>query len=201
MEQHRVGTALVDKPLINSITGRLIVFTGPSGGGKGTLLKALVARYPQLYISISATTRRPRTGEVHGEHYYFVSREQFEAMIAADDLLEWAEFAGNFYGTPKGAVTEQIRQGKSVVLEIELEGARQIYREFPGACRIFILPPSIEELEYRIRHRGQDDDGAIARRLARARTEIAAASEFDIQIITDDLEQALQRLEAVLFPK
>lgn len=199
MQQCGFGTALVDKPQPKAATGRLIIFTGPSGVGKGTLLKALLKHHPELYVSISATTRSPRPGEVHGQHYYFVDRAQFQQMIRAGELLEWAEFAGNFYGTPKQAVINQVDQGQSVVLEIELEGARQIHQVFPDACRIFILPPSIAELEHRIRQRGQDDDNAIARRLARARTEIDAASEFDVQIVNDSLEQALEKLERVLF--
>ena len=199
MQQSGFGTALADKPQPEVITGRLIVFTGPSGVGKGTLLRALLKRHPDLYVSISATTRAPRPGEIHGQHYYFVSREHFQQMIQAGELLEWAEFAGNFYGTPKQAVINQVREGQSVVLEIELEGARQVHGAFPDACRIFILPPSIQELEHRIRLRGQDDDGAIAKRLQRARTEIEAAAEFDVQIVNDDLEQALQQIEAVLF--
>ncbi|MEO0534239.1 MAG: guanylate kinase [Cyanobacteria bacterium P01_A01_bin.123] len=190
---------MADKPQPKAATGSLIIFTGPSGVGKGTLLKALVKRHPHLYVSISATTRSPRPGEVHGQHYYFVSREHFQHMMMTGELLEWAEFAGNFYGTPKQAVIDQVHAGQSVVLEIELEGARQIHRAFPNACRIFILPPSIDELEHRIRLRGQDDDSAIAQRLEHARREIEAAAEFDVQIVNDDLEQALQQLEQVLF--
>lgn len=180
-------------------TGQLIVFTGPSGVGKGTLLRLLLARHPELYLSTSATTRAPRPGEVHGQHYYFLSREEFQQLIAADELLEWAEFAGNFYGTPRQAVEDRIQQGDWVVLEIELEGARQVRESFPQALQIFVLPPSLSELESRIRQRGQDNDDAIARRLQRAEVEIAAAHEFDIQITNDSLETALKSLEAALF--
>lgn len=180
-------------------TGRLIVLTGPSGVGKGTLLRSLLQRHPQLYLSISVTTRQPRPGEVNGKHYYFVSRPEFDRMVVNNELLEWAEFAGNCYGTPRLSVEEQIRLGKWVVLEIELEGARQIRRSFPEALRIFILPPSIPELEYRLRSRGQDSEAAIIRRLERAKAEIDAASEFDLQVINDDLEKALNRIESVLF--
>lgn len=180
-------------------TGRLIVLTGPSGVGKGTLLRALLRRHSDLYLSVSATTRQPRPGEVDGQHYEFVSRIEFERMVAQGELLEWAEFAGNYYGTPRRPVEEKIRQGKWVVLEIELEGARQIRKTFPDALRIFILPPSLNELEYRLRHRAQDSEEAIVRRLERARSEINAADEFDIQVINDNLEKALERIEVALF--
>lgn len=179
--------------------GGLAVITGPSGVGKGTLLKQLQLRYPALYLSISATTRSPRSGEVDGQHYYFVSRQTFEAMIQQGELLEWAEFAGNYYGTPRQPVEAQISLGHQVILEIELQGARQVAQSFPEALKIFILPPSRQELERRIRSRGLDDEAAIARRLKRARIELAAADEFDLQIVNDDLEQALLGLEAALF--
>ncbi|UBF27854.1 guanylate kinase [Kovacikia minuta CCNUW1] len=180
-------------------TGKLIVLTGPSGVGKGTLLRSLLKQHPELYLSISVTTRAPRLGEVDGKDYYFVSRSTFERMVAKGELLEWAEFANNCYGTPRIPVETQIRQGKWVILEIELQGARQIRQTFPEALRIFILPPSLPELEYRIRNRGQDTEEAIVRRLRRAQEEIDAASEFDIQIVNDDFEKALGRIEATLF--
>lgn len=179
--------------------GRLIVLTGPSGVGKGTLLRSLLQRHPELHLSVSVTTRAPRPGEIDGKHYYFVSRSTFEQMVANGELLEWAEFAGNLYGTPRRSVEEHIQQGHWVILEIELKGARQIRRTFPDALRIFILPPSLLELEYRIRNRGQDSEEAIARRLQRAQEEIDAACEFDIQIVNDQFDKALDRIEATLF--
>lgn len=179
--------------------GRLIVLTGPSGVGKGTLVRSLLQTHPELYLSVSVTTRSPRPGEINGKHYYFVSREQFDLMIAQEQLLEWAQFAGNCYGTPRQQVEEKIQQGKSVLLEIELEGARQIRTSFPQAMRIFILPPSMQELEQRLRGRGQDSEEAIARRLRRAEEEINAAGEFDFKIVNDNFETALKDIEAALF--
>lgn len=180
-------------------SGRLIVLTGPSGVGKGTLMRSLLQRHPELYYSVSVTTRSPRPGEIDGKNYYFISRSKFEQLIAQGEFLEWAEFAGNYYGTPREAVLNQIRSGKLVVLEIELEGARQIRASFPGALSIFILPPSFDELEKRIRGRAQDSEEAIARRLRCAQEEIKAADEFDIQIVNDDFETALKDIEAALF--
>jgi guanylate kinase len=179
--------------------GKLIVLTGPSGVGKGTLLRSLLQRHPELYLSVSATTRQPRSGEIDGQHYYFVSRDKFEQMVSADELLEWAEYAGNYYGTPRASVERQIQLGQSVILEIEVVGARKIHCTFPTALRLFILPPSLAELEQRIRGRGQDSEDAIARRLSRAKAEIEAADEFDVQIVNDDMEQALLLIEAAIF--
>lgn len=180
-------------------TGRLIVLTGPSGVGKGTLLKSLLQRHPELYLSISATTRLPRPGEIDRQHYYFVTRDEFEKMLQAGELLEWAEYAGNYYGTPFAPVEQQIQQGRLVILEIELVGARKIHDTFKSALRIFILPPSVEELEQRLRSRGQDSEEAIAKRLSCAKAELDAADEFDLQIVNDDLETALLSIESAIF--
>lgn len=191
----RSGAATKECPPV----GRLIILTGPSGVGKGTLMRTLMERHSDLHYSVSVTTRSPRPGEINGKHYYFMSRSEFEKLVAAGELLEWAEYAGNYYGTPRETVMNQVRSGKSVVLEIELEGARQIRAAFKDARSIFILPPSIEELEKRIRGRGQDSEEAIARRLRHAKEEISAADEFDIQIVNDDLESALNAVEAAIF--
>jgi guanylate kinase len=180
-------------------SGRLIVLTGPSGVGKGTLLKALCQAHPELYLSISATTRPPREGESEGVNYYFFDQLQFEQAIQDGELLEWAEFAGNYYGTPIQPVRDRVAAGGWMILEIELLGARQVAKIFPTALRIFILPPSIEVLEERLRSRAQDPEAAILKRLAVARSEIAAADEFDLQIVNDDLDIALTEIEGAIF--
>lgn len=180
------------------MTGRLIVLTGPSGVGKGTLLAALLARHPELYLSVSATTRSPREGEVDGVHYYFYTRDRFDRAIAAGALIEWAEFAGNYYGTPTAPVREQLDRGKSIILEIELAGARQVAKIFPDALRIFILPPDLTTLEARIRDRGTDSAEAILRRLEQATVEIAAQHEFDRRIVNDDFQIALDELDRLV---
>ncbi|NJK55278.1 MAG: guanylate kinase [Pleurocapsa sp. SU_5_0] len=179
--------------------GKLIVITGPSGVGKGTLVSLLLQRHPQLSLSVSATTREPRPGEIDGVAYYFLNQQDFETAIFNHELLEWAEYAGNYYGTPKAQVIEQIEQGNYVVLEIELAGARAIANIFPQARRIFILPPSIEELEARIRARGTNSEESIANRLAIARQEIAASEEFDFAIVNDEVEVAIAKLENAIF--
>jgi len=178
--------------------GQLIVLTGPSGVGKGTLVELLLSRHPQWFLSISATTRSPRAGEEDGQSYYFLGKEQFQRWIEEGKLLEWAEYAGNYYGTPRQPVEDQIAQGKTVLLEIEVVGARQIQQTFPAARRIFILPPSVEVLETRLRGRGSDSETAIAKRLAQAQRELQAAGEFDYQLVNDDLDQALDRLIALI---
>ena len=177
---------------------RLSVITGPSGVGKGTLVARLLARHPQLWLSVSATTRAPRTGEIDGQHYRFLTRAAFEEQVAGGGFLEWAEFAGHLYGTPRQPVELQLAAGRPVLLEIELEGARQVRRTFPTAYQLFLKPPSLEELERRIRGRGTDGEASIQRRLERARIELAAESEFDVALINADLEQSLTALEHLL---
>ncbi len=180
-------------------TGRLIVVTGPSGVGKGTLLRQLYSRHDQVRSSVSATTRAPREGEVEGVHYFFVGREQFVAMVAANELLEWAEYAGNCYGTPRPPVEANLAAGFDVVLEIELLGARQVRQAFPEALSIFIQPPSMAELERRLRQRSQDPESSIQKRLAQAEVEVAAAAEFDWVVVNDDFETTFAALEDYLF--
>ncbi|MGA1302580.1 MAG: guanylate kinase [Cyanobium sp.] len=182
----------VDRP------GRLTVLTGPSGVGKGTLVRGLLKRHPQLWLSVSATTRAPREGEVDGVHYFFLSTEAFEQQVKQDGFLEWASFAGNRYGTPRAAVEQRLAEGHPVLLEIEVEGARQVRRSFPIGQQIFVAPPSFEELERRIRDRGTEAEEAIQRRLARAREELEAAPEFDAVLVNGDLEAAGRELEKLM---
>jgi len=181
-----------------SSPGRLTVITGPSGVGKGTLVNRLLERQPTIWLSVSATTRAPRPGEQEGVQYFFVERPAFEQLVAGGGLLEWAEFAGNFYGTPRQPVEAQLAAGHPVLLEIELEGARQVRQSFPEAFQLFVAPPSFAELESRIRGRGTDSEEAIQRRLARARVELEAAAEFDAVLVNADLETALLELERLM---
>jgi len=181
-----------------AVPGRLSVITGPSGVGKGTLIAALRQRHPNLWLSVSATTRAPRAGEREGEHYFFLPRERFEQLVEQDGLLEWAEFAGNLYGTPRQPVEQQLAAGRSVLLEIELEGARQVRRSFPAGFQVLIKPPSFAELERRIRGRGTESVEAIERRLTRARLELQAEAEFDAVLLNGDLDEALLQLETLL---
>lgn len=189
--------AAVPAPL-DAVSGRLTVITGPSGVGKGTLVGQLLRKHPQIWLSISATTRPPRPGEVDGEHYFFLSREHFQAQVASGGFLEWAEFAGNFYGTPRQPVEEQLAQGRPVLLEIELEGARQVRQTFPAAFQVFLKPPSFEELERRIRGRGTDSEAAILKRLERGRIELQAEAEFDATVVNGALADALAQLEQLM---
>lgn len=173
--------------------GRLFVISGPGGVGKSTITRE-VARFDQFFLSISLTTRPPREGERDGVHYHFVSREDFEARIANNEFMEWAEFAGNLYGTLEEDVQRQRLMGKHVLLEIELQGARQVKKVHPEAQLIFISPPSWEELEGRIRGRGTDSEERIRERLMIAQEELAAASEFDHVVINSEVAEVVDRL-------
>jgi guanylate kinase len=175
--------------------GRLLLITGPSGVGKGTLVARLLERHPGIWVSVSATTRQPRSGEVEGQHYFFLERRAFEEQVAGGGFLEWAEFAGNLYGTPRAAVQQRLDGGQTVLLEIELAGARQVRRSFPAGFQVLLRPPSFTELERRIRGRGSDSEEAIRRRLERAKEELQAEAEFDAVVVNDDLERALGELE------
>ena len=177
---------------------KLIIITGPSGVGKGTVVKELLDRNKDIWLSISATTRNPRIGEKDGENYYFISYEKFKNMIDKKEFLEWAQFAGNYYGTPLSTVNEKIEKGFIVLLEIEVEGAKQIKEKFPEALSIFLLPPSKAELEKRIRNRGTEKEEAIDRRLSRADYEIASSDEFDFVLTNHDLDETVKEVFKII---
>lgn len=177
--------------------GVLVVLSGFSGAGKGTIMKEVMKRYP-YFLSISATTRAPRQGEVDGVDYYFHSKEEFEQMIQNNELIEWAEYVGNYYGTPKKAVEQQLAEGKDVLLEIEMQGGMLVKEQFPDALLMFVTPPSFEELEKRLTGRGTETEEQIRCRMQRAKEEIAYMSSYDYLIINDELEQAVESVHQII---
>lgn len=178
--------------------GKTFIICGPSGVGKGTVVSRLMEADPTLYFSVSATTRAPRAGEADGVHYHFLTRERFQEWIDAGDFLEHAQFVGNFYGTPRRYVDEAMDQGRDVLLDIEIQGAEQIHRKRPEAVRIYIAPPSWEELERRLTGRGTEDTEKIRSRLARGREEFAAAKDFDYLVINDTVDHAVAEIRAIM---
>ena len=170
--------------------GRLIVVSGPSGAGKDTLIRAALEAIPELALIASATTREPREGEVDGRDHVFLSREQFERWIDEDRLLEWAEYSGNLYGTPKESVEELLQKGRSVILRIELQGARQIKERRPDAVMVFVRAPSLEETRRRLESRATETSESVENRMATALKEIAARDEFDYEVVNGEYEQA-----------
>jgi len=173
---------------------KLIILTGPSGVGKGTVVREILDKDKNIWLSVSATTRDPREGEREGENYYFMNQEKFKEMIAQNLFLEWAQFAGNFYGTPISSVNEKIKEGFTVLLEIEVEGAKQIKEKFPNSMSIFLLPPNIKELERRIRKRGTEKEEAIQKRLSRANYEISASNQFDFALTNNNVDETAKRI-------
>lgn len=173
---------------------RLTVLSGPSGVGKGTVVARVRDLYPHVWVSVSCTTRAPRPGERDGVQYRFVSPERFRAMADAGELLEWAEFAGNLYGTPRAPVVQRLAAGQPTLLEIELAGARQVRAAMPDAQLVFLAPPSWDELRRRLSGRGTEQSEAVAARLSQARHELAAADEFDAVVVNDDVERAAGEL-------
>ncbi len=177
--------------------GRLFIVSGPSGTGKGTLCKALLERR-DFKLSVSMTTRQAREGEIEGKSYFFSTKEKFEELIANDGLLEHAEVYGNYYGTPKAFVMEQLQRGKDVVLEIDIQGALQVRKNFPNGVFIFILPPSMKELRKRITGRKSETEESLNRRMSEALKEVSYIDKYDYVIVNDDVEGAVQRLESVV---
>ena len=179
------------------MSAHLVVLSGPSGVGKSSVIREALKELPLTWLSVSATTRAPRPGEVHGENYFYVSQDEFDHMIANDELLEWAEFAGNRYGTPSIEVQDALLRGENVLLEIEIDGARQVKAHLPQAILVFLEPPSWEELVARLEGRGTDDPERRAHRLQLAQEELAAASFFDHVIVNDAVERVVAQLVAL----
>ncbi|NDV90445.1 guanylate kinase [Alteromonas sp. 345S023] len=188
---------------MSSLLGNLFILAAPSGAGKSSLIKALMEKYSgdtghPMQVSVSHTTRDPRPGEVDGEHYHFVSRKQFESLIEQGVFFEWAEVFGNYYGTSRVTIENTLHRGIDVFLDIDWQGARQVKKLMPDTCGIFILPPSIDVLEQRLNHRGQDSEAVIAGRMKQAVDEMSHFNEFDYVIVNDHFTTALHDLEAVV---
>ena len=177
---------------------KLIIITGPSGVGKGTVVKEILAKEKKIWLSISATTRQPREGEREGENYYFLNKDKFKEMIEKKLFLEWAQFAGNYYGTPLSSVNEKIKRGFTVLLEIEVEGAKQIKEKFPNSLSIFLLPPNKVELERRIRTRGTEKEEAIKERLKRASYEFSESTQFDFAFTNHNVDETVKKIIKII---
>ena len=178
--------------------GLLLVVSGPSGAGKGTICKALLNKNDQIKLSVSATTRKPRNGEVHGVNYFFIEKEEFTKMIENGEFLEYAQIYDNFYGTPKAAIRECLEKGQDVILEIEMQGARQIKEVYPEGVFIFVLPPSLEELKSRIVGRGTETQEEIEKRFSCAFEEINQIVNYDYFIVNEDIEKSVSDVEAII---
>ena len=184
--------------MMNEKKGVLVILSGPSGSGKDTVLSELVARNDDIRVSISMTTRKQREGEIDGIHYYFVDRDYFRRKIDEGSMLEYAEYAGNYYGTPKAPVDEMLESGINVVLEIEVQGADKIRKMYPDVISVFLMPPSLSALEARIRMRGTEDEESIAHRLLIEAQEIRRADEFGYVIVNDTVTDAVESFETII---
>lgn len=178
--------------------GLLVVVSGPSGAGKGTVCKAYLNKYEDTFLSVSATTRKPRPGEIDGTHYYFLEEEKFKSMIENDGFIEWANFCGNYYGTPKKAVCDMLDDGKDVILEIEVQGAMKVKEQFPEAVFVFVLPPSMSELRKRLIGRQTETMEVIEKRLNTALWELDMSKEYNYILVNDDVENAAEKLNGIL---
>lgn len=178
--------------------GCLIVFSGPSGAGKDTILNKIMGEKENLKLSVSHTTRPPREGEVNGKNYYFVSKQEFIKMIENGEMLEYATYCGNYYGTSAVKVQDELEKGNDVILEIEVQGAEQVMKKVPETLSIFILPPSLAELKKRLKNRGTDSEEVINRRVKEAEKEIALAHNYDYVIINDDIEKSAKKVLKII---
>lgn len=178
--------------------GILIVLSGFSGAGKGTLVKELMKTYDNYALSISMTTRKPREGEVHGREYFFTERESFEEKIAQNGLIEYAEYCGNYYGTPRDYVEEMLAAGRDVLLEIEIQGMHKVKKMFPDMLTLFVTPPSIAELEKRLRGRGTETEEVIRKRLARAAEEAKGMEDYEYLVVNDDLQECVEEIHGIV---
>lgn len=178
--------------------GALIVVSGPSGAGKSTIISKVMQKDPSIVFSVSATTRAPRKGETNGVNYFFVTREKFQSMIENGELLEHAEYVGNCYGTPKAPVLESIKNGKSVIFDIEVQGAAQIKAQCPEAILIFVVPSDFSQIEKRLRSRGTDSEEKIQRRLQTARREFARARNYDYVVLNDNPDRAAEEMRSII---
>jgi guanylate kinase len=180
------------------VKSKLVVLAGPSGVGKGTVVRELVRQHPEVYLSVSATTRKPRPDEKQNDHYIFLSDEEFKAEIVANNLLEYAQFAGSWYGTPKNLVNEKIKNNQMVILEIDLQGARQVKNSMRDAFLVLLKPPSLEELQRRLITRGTEDEQELEHRLKVAMQELEAENEFDAVVINEDVQSVVEQLISLL---
>jgi guanylate kinase len=178
--------------------GLLIVFSGPSGCGKGTIVSQILAKRADTALSVSITTRDPRPGEIDGVHYYFINRERAEEMIRSGEMLEHAEYNGNYYGTPRAAVEAQLEAGINVILEIEVQGALQVMERVPDHVSVFLAVPSMDELERRLRNRGTETEASVQRRLAAAEFELQHACDYQYLVLNDDISAAVERLNTII---
>lgn len=178
--------------------GTLVVISGPSGAGKGTICEALKAKNPNVWLSISCTSREIRPGDIANETYFFLTKQEFEEKITKDEFLEYAVYNDQYYGTPKDKIEEQLNQGKDVILEIEVQGAIQIKEKLPEAIFIFIMPPSMEELKFRLKNRKTESEEKVLKRFQRAYQEINEITKYNYVVVNDKLETAIAKVEAIL---